>query len=78
MTGTPSVSVPIGYAAPKQGKGKVPVGLMATGDWGSEERLLAFAGEAEEYLHDVYNEGRRSVALRNSRRCDTSFLWNLV
>lgn len=59
MTGTPSVSVPIGYAPPKQGKGKVPVGLMATGEWGSEEQLLAFAGEAEEYLHEVYGEGRR-------------------
>ncbi|KAG8415649.1 hypothetical protein J3459_012107 [Metarhizium acridum] len=59
MTGTPSVSVPVGYAAPKQGEGKIPVGLMATGEWGSEEQLLAFAGEAEEYLHEVYEEGRR-------------------
>ncbi|KHN98902.1 amidase [Metarhizium album ARSEF 1941] len=59
MTGTPSISVPVGYAAPKQGQGKVPVGLMATGEWGSEEQLLAFAGEAEEYLHQVYEEGRR-------------------
>ncbi|KID72567.1 amidase, partial [Metarhizium brunneum ARSEF 3297] len=59
MTGTPSVSVPVGYAAPKQGEGKIPVGLMATGEWGSEEQLLAFAGEAEEYLHGIYEEGRR-------------------
>lgn len=59
MTGTPSVSVPVGYSPPTQGEGKVPIGLLATGDWGSEEQLLAFAGEAEEYLHGVYEEGRR-------------------
>jgi Asp-tRNA(Asn)/Glu-tRNA(Gln) amidotransferase A subunit family amidase len=46
MTGTPAVSVPVGYGTPKKGEGKVPVGLMATGEWGSEEQLLAFAGEA--------------------------------
>ncbi|QUC19944.1 uncharacterized protein UV8b_04185 [Ustilaginoidea virens] len=59
MTGTPSVSVPVGYATPKRGQGTVPVGLLATGEWGSEEQLLAFAGEAEEYLHTRYEEGRR-------------------
>ena len=59
MTGTPSVSVPVGYATPKQGEGKVPVGLLAMGEWGSEEQLLAFAREAEEYLHVEYDEGRR-------------------
>lgn len=59
MTGTPSVSVPVGYATPKRGEGKVPIGLLATGEWGSEEQLLAFAREAEEYLHTSYEEGRR-------------------
>ncbi|KAK2594555.1 hypothetical protein QQS21_007727 [Conoideocrella luteorostrata] len=59
LTGTPSVSVPVGYATPTQGEGKVPIGLLATGEWGSEEQLLGFAGEAEEYLHTTSDEGRR-------------------
>ncbi|KAJ3495497.1 hypothetical protein NLG97_g3352 [Lecanicillium saksenae] len=59
MTGTPSVTVPIGYTEPEQGKGKLPVSLLATGEWGSEEQLLAWARQAEEYLHDAYEDGRR-------------------
>ncbi|KAG5979753.1 hypothetical protein E4U55_004799 [Claviceps digitariae] len=59
LTGTPSVTVPVGYAPPSQGEGKIPIGLLATGEWGSEEQLLQFAGEAEEYLHTRYDEGRR-------------------
>ncbi|KAG5950476.1 hypothetical protein E4U53_004975 [Claviceps sorghi] len=59
LTGTPSLTVPVGYAAPQQGDGKVPIGLLATAEWGSEEQLLQFAGEAEEYLHTAYEEGRR-------------------
>ncbi|KAG6038079.1 hypothetical protein E4U41_004588 [Claviceps citrina] len=59
MTGTPSVSVPVGYATPKQGEGRIPVGLLATGEWGAEEQLLQFASEAEAYLHTRYEEGRR-------------------
>ena len=56
MTGTPSVTVPIGYVEPRQGNGTLPVGLQATAEWGAEEQLLAFAAEAEEYLHE---NGRR-------------------
>ncbi|KAL7943098.1 amidase signature enzyme [Trichoderma barbatum] len=59
MTGTPSVSAPVGYVDPEQGEGKLPVSLLATGEWGSEEQLLAWAKEAEEYLHETYPEGRR-------------------
>ncbi|KAM0259975.1 hypothetical protein ACHAQJ_003068 [Trichoderma viride] len=59
LTGTPSVSAPVGYVDPLQGEGKLPVGLVATGEWGSEEQLLAWAKEAEEYLHEEYPEGRR-------------------
>ncbi|KAH7155572.1 amidase signature domain-containing protein [Dactylonectria estremocensis] len=59
MTGTPALSAPIGYVDPEQGEGKVPVGLMATGEWGSEEQLLGWAREAEEYLHEVVEGGRR-------------------
>ncbi|UNI23403.1 Amidase [Purpureocillium takamizusanense] len=59
MTGTPSLSAPVGYVEPDQGEGKLSVGLLATGEWGSEEQLLSWAAETEEYLHDVYEGGRR-------------------
>ena len=59
LTGTPSLSAPVGYVDPDQGEGKLPVGLMATGEWGSEEQLLAWAGEVEEYLHNATESGRR-------------------
>ncbi|KAK1247638.1 hypothetical protein MKX07_000526 [Trichoderma sp. CBMAI-0711] len=59
MAGNPSVSAPVGYVDPEQGEGKLPVSLLATGEWGSEEQLLAWAREAEEYLHEKYPEGRR-------------------
>lgn len=58
MTGTPALSAPVGYLDPEQGEGQIPVGLMATGEWGSEEQLLAWAGEAEEYLYETHDGGR--------------------
>ncbi|KAI9171662.1 Fatty acid amide hydrolase [Paramyrothecium foliicola] len=58
MTGIPAVSAPVGYANVEHGDGKMPVSLMAHGEWGSEEQLLAWAGEAESYLHTVYDGGR--------------------
>ncbi|KAH8673924.1 amidase signature domain-containing protein [Xylariales sp. PMI_506] len=57
-TGCPAVSVPVGYAEPEQGEGRLPVGLMATGEWGAEEQLLAWAKEAETYLNEVVEGGR--------------------
>ncbi|KYK61287.1 amidase [Drechmeria coniospora] len=59
MTGTPSLSAPVGYVDPLQGEGKLCVSLMATAEWGAEEQLLSWAGETEEYLHTVYPDGRR-------------------
>ncbi|RFU75559.1 amidase [Trichoderma arundinaceum] len=59
LTGTPSLSAPVGYVDPQQGEGKLPVSLSATSEWGSEELLLAWARDAEEYLHETYPEGRR-------------------
>lgn len=59
MTGTPALSAPVGYLDPDQGEGKVPVGLMATGEWGSEEQLLAWAAEVENYLHHDTESSRR-------------------
>ncbi|KAI1128339.1 amidase signature domain-containing protein [Nemania abortiva] len=57
--GVPSVSVPAGFVVPEgrpnagavadiETPGKVPVGLMAMGEWASEEALLQFAADAEE------------------------------
>jgi Asp-tRNA(Asn)/Glu-tRNA(Gln) amidotransferase A subunit family amidase len=57
-SGCPAVTVPGGYVAPAQGEGKLPVGVMAMGEWGAEEQLLGFAGEVEGYLNGVYPGGR--------------------
>lgn len=43
--GLPSLSVPMGFVQAKGGD--VPVGLMATGEWCSEEGLLRFGKEVE-------------------------------
>lgn len=59
MSGTPSLSAPIAYVDPDQGQGRVPVGLMATAEWGAEEQLLSWASDAEHYLHKVNPDGRR-------------------
>ncbi|KAK3394928.1 amidase signature domain-containing protein [Podospora didyma] len=45
--GLPSISVPMGFVPTKTG-GDVPVGLMASGEWCSEEQLLRFGLVAEE------------------------------
>ncbi|CAK7219026.1 hypothetical protein SCUCBS95973_003683 [Sporothrix curviconia] len=57
-TGCPSVTCPMGYAEPEQGEGRVPMGVLAMGEWGAEEQLLGWAAEVETYLHDTYPGGR--------------------
>ncbi|OAR01400.1 hypothetical protein LLEC1_06896 [Akanthomyces lecanii] len=59
IAGLPALTAPISYVEPDQGEGKVCIGMMATGEWGAEEALLAWAADAETYLHEVYPEGRR-------------------
>lgn len=46
--GCPSISIPVGTVEPKEGDGRVPVGLMAMGEWGDEEGLFDWGrcGEA--------------------------------
>jgi len=56
--GLPAISVPVGYAQPVHGNGKVPVGCMVMGEWGAEEQLLSWGFEAEKYLHDIVEGGR--------------------
>ncbi|KAL8396600.1 hypothetical protein RB594_003612 [Gaeumannomyces avenae] len=62
LCGVPSISIPAGFAAPGDGEaevagedtpGKVPVGLMGTGEWCSEESLLRFGLDAEEVGADL-------------------------
>ncbi|KAI8960638.1 amidase signature enzyme [Daldinia sp. FL1419] len=57
-TGCPAVTAPVGYVDPESGEGKLPVGLMAMGEWGAEEQLLAWAKEAETYVNNTYEDGR--------------------
>ncbi|KAG7131877.1 Fatty acid amide hydrolase like protein [Verticillium longisporum] len=50
-------------AAMSEGEGgRLPVGLMALGEWGAEEQLLAWAGEGERYLSDKVEGGREAKA----------------
>ncbi|KAK4241825.1 amidase signature domain-containing protein [Achaetomium macrosporum] len=58
-SGCPAVSCPAGYVDPAQGEGKLPVGLMAMGEWGAEEQLLGFARHVEGYLNEAYPGGRQ-------------------
>lgn len=57
--GVPSISVPAGFAQPiksnrgRESGGEVPVGLMGTGEWCSEEALLRFGLDAEEVGLDI-------------------------
>lgn len=64
--GNPSITVPAGFVvpegAPDAGQvasvdtpGKIPVGLMATGEWCAEEQLLQFAWQAERASADLRN-----------------------
>ncbi|KAI1002294.1 hypothetical protein K3495_g5907 [Podosphaera aphanis] len=50
--GNPAISCPVGYAEPIKGHGRIPVGIMAMGEWGSEEQLLRWGRECENYLHN--------------------------
>jgi Asp-tRNA(Asn)/Glu-tRNA(Gln) amidotransferase A subunit family amidase len=61
FSGCPCLQVPVGYATPKNGYGSdvVPVGMMAMGEWGSEDHLIEWGFDAEAYLHGKENGGRR-------------------
>jgi Asp-tRNA(Asn)/Glu-tRNA(Gln) amidotransferase A subunit family amidase len=58
FTGLPSLSVPMGYVDPVQGDGKIPVGLMATAEWGEEDALIEWGREAEGWLNQGLEGGR--------------------
>jgi hypothetical protein len=63
FTGCPCLQIPVGYAKPAKGTGDVPIGLMAMGEWGSEDQLIEWGFEGEKYLNEVLEGGRpRSAA----------------
>lgn len=43
--GTPAITCPVGYS-----KDKIPVGIMALGEWGSEDQLIRFGKVHEGFL----------------------------
>jgi len=59
--GNPAINAPVGYVEPAKGKGRVPVGLMAMGEWGSEDSLIAWGKDAENYLNEAYEGGRQKA-----------------
>ncbi|KAF2139963.1 uncharacterized protein K452DRAFT_320052 [Aplosporella prunicola CBS 121167] len=59
FTGCPAIQVPVGYAEPKEGEGKIPVGLMGMGEWGTEEELIGWGYDGEAWLNEGLEGGRR-------------------
>lgn len=60
--GCPAIGCPVGYAEPVKGKGKIPVGLMAMGEWGSEDSLIEWGKEAEKWLNEEHTGGRQRAS----------------
>lgn len=56
--GNPAISCPAGYVEPAKGTGKVPIGIMAMGEWGAEDELIEWGKECEAYLNGTYAGGR--------------------
>lgn len=52
FSGCPAISCPAGYDVVDGGR-RVPVGVMAMGEWGSEEELIEFARDGEGVLGGV-------------------------
>ncbi|KAH7065450.1 amidase signature domain-containing protein [Macrophomina phaseolina] len=59
FTGCPALSAPVGYVDPVEGEGRIPVGLMGMGEWGSEDALLEFGYDVEAYLNGGGLDGGR-------------------
>lgn len=49
FSGCPSITIPVGRAEPKEGEGKLPIGMMAMGEWGAENELIEWGKIGEEY-----------------------------
>jgi len=59
FSGCPAISCPVGYVDAVKGTGKIPVGLMAMGEWGTEDALIRWGRESEGWLNDAYEGGRQ-------------------
>lgn len=59
FTGVPCIQFPVGYVEPVKGNGKIPVGMMGHGEWGSEDELIEFGYDGEEWMTRGYEGGRR-------------------
>ncbi|KAL3468218.1 amidase signature domain-containing protein [Aspergillus heterothallicus] len=64
FTGCPAISCPAGYA--EDNGHRVPIGVMAMGEWGSEEDLIAFARDGEGILDLTDNRGPVTEASRQT------------
>ena len=49
FSGCPAISIPVGRVDAKEGNGKIPVGLMAMGEWGSEDLLIEWGRVGEQW-----------------------------
>lgn len=59
FSGCPALSIPVGMTEPIKGKGTVPVGLMAMGEWGAEDALLDWGRVGEEW---AWRKGEERIA----------------
>ena len=57
FTGVPCIQFPVGFVQGK-GEGRVPVGLMGHGEWGSESGLVEFGFEGERWVGEGLVGGR--------------------
>lgn len=59
FTGCPAISCPVAYFdAPEGREGKVPVSLMAMGEWGDEDGCIEFGYDVERFLEEELEDGR--------------------
>ncbi|KAJ4292700.1 hypothetical protein N0V90_009363 [Kalmusia sp. IMI 367209] len=58
FTGVPCLQFPVGYIEPVKGKGKIPVGLMGHGEWGTEKELIEFGYDGEAWMTQGHGGGR--------------------
>ena len=57
FTGCPALTVPVGRVEGQGGEGKVPVGMMAMGEWGDEEGLFCWGRDGEEWCREEEGGG---------------------
>ena len=56
FSGCPAISIPVGRVDAKEGNGKIPVGLMAMGEWGAENTLIEWGRVGEKWAWEEGEE----------------------